>query len=152
MLPEASFPRLLPENHRLASPPTLDYNCIAWAAGDTENWWQPGVHWPTAVPANEYGLGVLEEAFRAMGYEPCDDARLEAGFEKVALYGDKVLYTHAARQLPSGRWTSKLGKGEDIEHDTPDDVAGGSYGEVAMILKRPVAVSGGPIENAPPQP
>ena len=44
MLPETSFPRLTPENHCLASPPTLDYNCIAWAAGDTENWWQPGVY------------------------------------------------------------------------------------------------------------
>ena len=141
MLPETSFPRLTPENHRSVSPPTLDYNCIAWAAGDTENWWQPGVYWPTTVAAKEYGISVLEEAFRAMGYEPCDDARLEAGFEKVALYGDDVLYTHAARQLPSGSWTSKLGKGEDIEHNTPDDVAGGIYGEVIEIMKRPVAAN-----------
>jgi hypothetical protein len=150
MLPESSFPRLSPENHRLASPPTLDYNCVAWAAGDTENWWQPGVYWPAAVPAKEYGLIVLEGVFKAMGFEPCVDGHLEAGFEKVALYGDNVLYTHAARQLPSGRWTSKLGKGEDIEHDTPYDVAGGIYGEVAEILRRPVADSDERIENAPP--
>ena len=141
MLPEISFPRLTPENHRSTSPPTLDYNCIAWAAGDTENWWQPGVYWPTAVPAKDYGISVLEEAFRRMGYELCDDAGLEAGFEKVAFYGDNDMHTHAARQLPSGRWTSKLGKADDIEHDTPDDVAGGIYGEVVEIMKRPGAAN-----------
>jgi hypothetical protein len=43
---------------------------------------------------------------------------------------------HASRQLPSAKWTSKLGGSEDIEHDTPDDVAGGIYGEVVQIMKR----------------
>jgi len=56
--------------------------------------------------------------------------------EKVALYGSFLFYTHAARQLPDGRWTSKLGRLEDIEHDTPDDVAGGLYREVAQFMKR----------------
>ena len=63
---------------------------------------------------------------------------LETGFEKVAFYGGGMLYTHAARQLPHGKWTSKLGKGEDIEHDTPDDVSGGLYGEVVQLMKRPI--------------
>jgi hypothetical protein len=27
---------------------------------------------------------------------------------------------------------------EDIEHEIPDDVAGGAYGEVAQILRRAV--------------
>ena len=40
---------------------------------------------------------------------------------------------------PAG-WTSKLGKSEDIEHDTPDVVAGGVYGEVDEFLKRSVEV------------
>lgn len=46
-------------------------------------------------------------------------------------------YKHAARQLSSGAWTSKLGKDVDIEHDTPDDVAGGLYGEVVQLMRRP---------------
>ncbi|MCG8587287.1 MAG: hypothetical protein MI757_21490 [Pirellulales bacterium] len=49
------------------------------------------------------------------------------------------MYTHAARQLPDGRWTSKLGKAEDIEHDSANDVAGGLYGEVVEFMKRPVS-------------
>jgi hypothetical protein len=132
------FPRLMPTNHQVTSPPSRAYNCIAWSAGDTEHWWEPGVYWPVEVPPNDHGIGVLEQAFRALGYETCAHDRLEAGFEKVALYGDRLFYTHAARQLPSGKWTSKLGRSEDIEHDSPADVAGGVYGSVAQFMRRPV--------------
>jgi hypothetical protein len=45
----------------------------------------------------------------------------------------------ASRQLPSGRWTSKLDRAEDIEHDPPHDVAGGIYGDIVQIMKRPVS-------------
>ena len=54
----------------------------------------------------------------------------------MAINGKDQFYTHAARQLPGGNWTSKLGKGEDIEHDTPDVVAGGLYGEFVRIMRR----------------
>jgi hypothetical protein len=135
--PDQDFPRLTPENHRATSPAAIEYNCVAWAAGDTENWWQPRVFWPTQAPVGEYGIGVLVDAFTSLGFEPCDNAGLEPGFEKVALYGSTFLYTHAARQLVGGKWSSKLGKAEDIEHDNPDVVAGGVYGEVVEIMRRP---------------
>jgi hypothetical protein len=38
----SDFPRLTPGNHRVTSPATPAYNCVAWAAEDTEHWWQPG--------------------------------------------------------------------------------------------------------------
>jgi hypothetical protein len=138
MTTDEPFPHLTPENHRVTSPPDARYNCIAWVAGDTDRWWQPGVCWPTPAEAGDWGLGALEAAFRALGYATCADGSLEPGFEKVVLFGDGVFYTHAARQLPNGKWTSKLGGAEDIEHDTPDDVAGGIYGAVARFMKRPV--------------
>jgi hypothetical protein len=115
----------------------LEYNCVAWAARDTAHWWQPGIYWPVGTPPDDYGIGVLELAFRALGYEDCEnDESLQPGYEKIALYGSTALYTHAARQLSNGKWSSKLGKEEDIEHDTPDDVAGGLYGEVVEIMRR----------------
>jgi hypothetical protein len=137
MIDPTEFPRLTADNHRVTSPASSDYNCIAWSAGDTERWWEPGVYWP--VPATHYGLGVLELAFRSLGYEPCPDGAVEPGFEKVALYAAGQFYTHAARQLPSGKWTSKLGRIEDIEHDSPEDLAGGVYGDVAIFMRRPIA-------------
>ncbi len=48
------FPRLTAANHRQTSPPDVDYNCIAWAAGDAEHWWQPGLYWPTAAPRDDF--------------------------------------------------------------------------------------------------
>jgi hypothetical protein len=140
MIPAEVFPRLTAGNHRRTSPPSPEYNCIAWAANDTEHWWQPGVYWPTNAAPDDSGIDAVERAFRAIGYEDCGiDDSLEPGFEKVALYGNTVFYSHAARQLSSGKWSSKLGKAEDIEYEAPDDVAGGVYGEVVQILKRAVA-------------
>lgn len=138
MIAHPDFPRLTPQNHRITSPETIDYNCIAWSAGDMGHWWQPGVWWPIATPPGDYGLEVLRRDFEALGYAACVDGILEPGVEKVALYGDSLFYTHAARQLPDGRWTSKLGRAEDIEHDTPEDVTGGAYGEVAQFMRRPL--------------
>jgi len=134
---DEDFPRLTTENHRVTSPAMIDYNCIAWAAGDTERWWEPGVFWPIESPPDNYGIGILEAAFKSLGFEACDGEEPEPGFEKNAIYGNNLFYMHAAKQLPTGKWTSKLGKLEDIEHDTPDVVAGGVYGEVVGIMRRP---------------
>jgi len=80
----------------------------------------------------------------AAGYADCDlEDGLESGYEKVALYGSGMFYTHAARQLSTGKWTSKLGREVDIEHDSADDVAGGVYGEVVQIMRRPSTPPGG---------
>lgn len=138
MEPDRNFPRLTPDNHRTTSPSTRDYNCIAWAVHDVERWWQPGDFWPIVANREDCGIDALERAFLSLGFEPCDDEDVEPGFEKVALYGNNLLYTHAARQLADGKWTSKLGKSEDIEHETPDVVAGGIYGEVVEVMKRPI--------------
>lgn len=135
-LPE--FLRLTDDNHRVTSPATTDYNCIAWSAGDIERWWQPGVYWPVEASANDAGPDALTRVFASLGYAPCPDGGPEPGYEKVALYASGVFYAHAARQLPGGKWTSKLGKLEDIEHDRPDDVAGGAYGEVVGFMWRSV--------------
>ena len=136
MFPEDAFPRLTMENHNVTSVPDVGYNCVAWAAGDTKRWWQPGVFWPVPLEREEHGIGALELVFKSLGFHECPDGTLEAGFEKVALYGSGLFYTHAARQLSEGSWTSKLGKSEDIQHDTTDAIAGGLYGEVVEFMRR----------------
>jgi hypothetical protein len=75
--------------------------------------------------------------FATLGFAVCDDEELESGFEKVAMFVDADdVPTHAARQLPTGRWTSKLGEWEDIEHEL-HALEGDLYGALAMLLKRP---------------
>lgn len=68
---------------------------------------------------------------------------LVAGLEKIALYVDgDGEPSHAALQLPNGRWSSKMGTWEDIEHADTDCLEGGTYGQVALFLERPRAQAG----------
>jgi hypothetical protein len=136
---EGIFPNLAPTGYAVTSPADGAYNCIAWAAGVTDDWWWPdpmGVSsWPAGVRREESITGFIE-AFHTLGYVPCADASLEAGVEKVALYALGGAPKHAARQLPNGRWTSKLGNLEDVEHAL-DGLVGTWYGTVVQVLKRP---------------
>ena len=62
---------------------------------------------------------------------------MEAGVDKVAIYGDAVgMALHAARQTHGGRWTSKMGDLADIEHDKPEEVASPLYGTVRRYMAR----------------
>jgi hypothetical protein len=144
---EAYFPLLQRDKYRVTSEETSEYNCIAHAAGRNDLPWWPveavGVDWPEGVDREET-LDCFIRAYRTQGYEVCESADFELGFEKIALYVDSYgETTHAARQLENGHWTSKLGDWEDIEHKTletlEDDVQGRGlgYGKVAMILRRP---------------
>jgi hypothetical protein len=131
-----AFPSLSDGRYIITSGPSVDYNCIAWAVGDTTAWWchLPGYRWPN-VERNPT-VENLVAMFAKMGYQICDSACLENGFEKVALYEKAGLWTHASRQLPNGRWSSKLGREEDIEHAMPDDLSGVLYGTVHCIMRK----------------
>jgi hypothetical protein len=137
-----AFPGLRGTAYQVTSPHDDKYNCIAWAAGDTTDWWWPdeadnpdSAHWPPGVPRVET-LEAFREAFAILGYLVCDDDQLEAGHEKIALFARAGVPKHAARQLPSGLWTSKLGPMEDIEHAL-HDLTGTVYGAVVLVMKRP---------------
>ena len=82
-------------------------------------------------------LAAFVTAFGTLGYGPCADGGLEQGFEKIAIYQSPKGVTHAARQLSTGRWTSKLGQLEDIEHTSPAELEGSEYGRVVQYMRRP---------------
>jgi hypothetical protein len=46
MITGNDFPHLTAQNYRVTSPPSIEYNCVAWSAAETEHWWQPGMYWP----------------------------------------------------------------------------------------------------------
>ena len=131
------FPLLSDQNHEKTSAWNTTYNCIAWAAGTSEQWWEaaPGYYWPEGAGMGE-DVANLIEAFETLDYLQCCNGELEEGFEKVALYAQGTAWTHAARQLPNGHWTSKLGQAEDIEHILPELVQGTVYGDVHCFMKR----------------
>lgn len=135
---EAHFPRLKQTGYRLTSPESPDYNCFAWAAGDDQRCWDPfSYYWPDGI-SREHSLATFIKVYESLGYQICDNDKLEVGYEKVAIFvDDKGLPTHACKQLDSSLWTSKLGKHKDIEHKL-SGLVGIEYGKVAKILKRSI--------------
>ena len=141
---ERSFPGLATTGYHITSSADPAYNCAAWAAGETDRWWEPstggGYYWPPAVPPG-HSMASFVAAFTALGYEPCSDGRTEPGTEKLALYADEHgLPTHVSRELPSGTWRSKLGASEDLEHDMLEALEGVLYGRVVQHLRRRLPV------------
>jgi hypothetical protein len=128
---------LTADNYRITSPASWEYNCIAWAVGDTDPWWwpTPGRYWPAGV-AREETLEAFLAALATRGFAQCTTTDVEAGLEKIVLYASGDIPTHAARQLANGWWTSKLGPSFDIEHETLEAVADGAYGTPVAFLCR----------------
>ena len=117
---EKLFPALAEAGYSKSSEQNPCYNCFAFAVHDTGQYWQKlsvnGYYWPLERDDR------LEDWVRASGlnnFEPTDNWDLEDGFEKVCIYVNAAgSPEHVARQLESGKWTSKIGKLEDIEHET----------------------------------
>ena len=139
---EFLFPNLTKVGYKITSSEANFYNCIAWAAGENNRWWEPDpmdqLYWPPNVP-RENTLNAYVKAFESLGYASCTTVDCENGFEKIALYVDqKNIPTHAAKQLSDGKWTSKLGALEDISHNSLEALTNSDYGRVGPILKRPI--------------
>ncbi len=132
-----NFPRLKKTTFTETSPADLSYNCFAWAVGENNRRWDPFYpwFWPQGCP-REVTISAFVQVFATLGYKPCSDGRRETGHEKIVLYTQKNIPTHAARQLKNGRWSSKLGKDIDIEHKVRD-LEGRCYGKVTMYFRRP---------------
>ena len=79
---------------------------------------------------------AYQNVFEKMGYTTCEDEDAEEGVERVAIFMDaRGMFKHVARQLPTGRWSSKLGAGPDIEHELRA-LEGPEYGQVAVLMRR----------------
>ena len=138
---ENTFPNLKPDYYLIASPSTPRYNCFVWAAGDDRHWWEPirhipGYYWPRRAPLT-YTLDSYTTVFQMHGFVVCDNGDPEAGYDKIAIYADATGEPkHAARQLESGQWISKLGSDEDIVHATLAALEGEEYGTVVRFMRR----------------
>jgi hypothetical protein len=153
-------PQLASANIDIKSPTDRGYNCIAWAVGDDSKIWSPavavggkqlgGYYWPDDVEVLPT-VGATEKVFQAHGFvrTQISDFALETGVEKIAIFGYDVmnLVTHAARQVPSGRWASKMGENADVEHDL-HDIEGDMFGEVRSIMRKDSAASSVPESSS----
>lgn len=136
----------------ITSPITLYYNSFAWAVNDQERCWFPDgfetEYWPAGV-RRENTLSAFIDAYSTNGFEVCPtrDPHLEFspnGFfvEKIAIYTIDGRPSHACRQLNTGRWTSKIGVREDVQHELVEnfivEIEGirQSLGNLSIIMRR----------------
>ena len=132
------FPNLTKDNYKITSPDTKDYNCIAWAYGINNKTMWPGYldrYWPADCESTDE-LSTIIQLYLNDGYIRCENSDLEYGYQKVAIYATSEGPKHAARQLPSGKWTSKIGQREDIQHDDLQALDGQEYGKPVIFLKK----------------
>jgi len=129
------------KGYESTSPASIEYNCLSWALGIDWTRFDPepqcaGYYWFPGVE-REWSLKAITKTLEILGYGICDSPGLEEGFEKVVIYIDETdTPRHFARQLTNGRWTSKLGDLNDIEHDTLDCLVIPDYGKPQLVLKR----------------
>ena len=140
------FPKIAakPAAAKAISPIDRFYNCVAWALGDQDHWWEPLegnfplTHWP--IKRAGYSIEHYIEMFESQGFLICQGSAFEAGFEKIVLYIDSNgKFLHVSRQTsdPKPGWASKCGQKSDIWHETPELLEGGNYGMIWGYLRRP---------------
>ena len=132
---KSSFPAL--RTFEVLAPSTAQdkktgYNCIAHTVRVYTRW-----EWPGAQ------LAQFDSFYGKYGYRRVKglDYRFDSRYEKVVLYakvqaGGTLECTHGSRQLADGTWTSKLGSGPLIRHNTPDSLTGPSYGRPVHVYVR----------------
>ena len=137
---EHEFPELVKAGYEIKSPCDASYNCVAFAVGDTHNWWEDtgeyqvnGYYWPPGINGDTVNGWV--RVFELHGYTEADNEILEDEYEKIAIYALPDGPEHVARQKSSGEWASKMGRRYDIHH-TLSSLEGEYMGKVVKIMKR----------------
>ena len=138
----APFPNLEGTEFELTSPETHQYNCFAFAVGETHRWWQPSEEadhfWPAGitrdltVPSLLAAYGTVGFSSRLLASLP---PTLPEGATQVAIYAKDGIATHAARRVEADKWCSKLGPGVDLTHPL-EALEGALYGNVVGYAVR----------------
>jgi len=131
-----------------ASDPVGTYNCFGFALGYNQ-WWEPPVFIDELIANEEaiWPLGLSESldidnyiaAARTERFYVSQDAMWEESCDTIMLYfttNDRK-FQHAARQVSSGVWSSKLGTGSDITHAI-DGIDRIDFGTGRIYMKRAI--------------
>jgi hypothetical protein len=135
---ENDFPALAGKDYGL-SDEDFNHNCLAFALGDVNNWWEPphghGRYWPPGF-SEDVSVKTVEAIIRTHGFteEISKDTPPETDAVAIFAIGDE--WTHFAR-FSEGAWASKLGEGHDVAGVALDDLVVDAYGTVTKILRRP---------------
>src|SRR5258706_6419193 len=105
---ELIFPKLADCEWQLRSDAEKQYNCLAWAFGSTESWWESiryhGYYWPARIP-REDSVDNWVKIAELHGFELCADGEFDAGSEKLAIFVNQFGEPgHIARSAEDSGW------------------------------------------------
>jgi hypothetical protein len=137
---ERDFPGM---EYEVRSDEDFNYNCLAFALGDSTNWWEPGVmghYWPPGFPADTT-VKTVSAIIATHGFVVENADPTTVSTDSVAIFAEGDKWTHFAK-FTNGEWSSKLGEDHDVTHVRLRDLEGASpkYGRLVKILSRGVGV------------
>ena len=125
-------------NYEPRSDEDFNYNCLAFALGDTSNWWEPpgqfGFYWPPGLP-DDLSVGTAIRIIKLHGFVRDLEPNIAPEADAIAIYANGDEWTHFAK-FHNGVWLSKLGIDHDIEHSSLEVLEGDLYGKAVRILSR----------------
>lgn len=134
-----TFPSLNDDNCEEKSARDFNYNCLAFALGDTHNWWEPPgqfgyYYWPPGF-SNDASVATVTAIIKLHGFVVEIKPYVMPVAESVAIYAQGEEWTHFAR-FANGMWLSKVGEDNDIAHSSLELLEGALYGKVVKVLSR----------------
>ena len=136
---DANDPRFV----SVSSETSTAYNCMPglWEPHSPGSIAEDQGHWPVGLP-HDRAPETLRTLFQREGFVDCENGDLDPNSVKIALYqaqesDGSYRWTHVARQLKTGLWTSKLGSSYEATHRNPEDLDGRLYGAVFAYMAKP---------------
>ncbi len=125
-------------NFIFTSKQTWEYNCVMWSLNRDDEW-RDFFYSDDGYVNPDQSINPYVAYFQENGFETCENSSLEVGALKICIFSKNGIFSHVSRQLQDGRWASKMGNYEDIEHLTEFDVSGLGYGSPDIYMQKIMA-------------
>ena len=134
-------------NFKIVEQDDINFNCIAHSLGIRNmSIWPAKLElwvWDKSLPYINT-INNFVNLYRKFNYEICEDSSWEPDYDKIALYisilSCRNTVSHAAKQIDSYWWSSKMGGDELFEHDL-EAIENKNVGTKYVFLKRPKNLS-----------
>lgn len=128
------FPNLTEQNFFFKSLKTDDYNCAAFVLNIEDEW----IEFKDEYGNLDVNLQTYINYYKSKGFEEIDSIEIEDNKFKIAIYyiKESLEFKHVAFQIAKGKWKSKLGDWEDIEHENLETLFGSSYGNAVVYMRK----------------
>ena len=136
------FKKLMGEDFSIIFPQDRrGVNCHGHAIG-VNKWVCPSINpvgwWPSGVD-RDYSVSGWGNMLSHYGWRSVDSSRVERGWEKLAVFTTNHVVSHSCKQLPNGRWESKLGESVILSNHTLEGISDGPYGVPAGFFRRKIS-------------